>query len=58
MVAGDTVTYTFTGKNTGTVTLHNVGVTDPLPGLSAVSCTPTAPTRTTPIVVTPVVPQD
>ena len=43
VVAGDTVTYTFSGQNTGTVTLHDVGVTDPMPGLSAVSCTPTAP---------------
>ena len=35
VVAGDIVTYTFAGKNTGTVTLHNVAVTDPMSGLSA-----------------------
>ncbi len=32
VVAGDVVTYTFSGKNTGTVTLHNVTVTDPMRG--------------------------
>ena len=34
---GDTVTYTFEAKNTGNVTLTAVSVSDPLPGLSAVS---------------------
>ena len=48
VVAGDVVTYTFAGKNTGTTTLHNVGVTDPLPGLSAVSCAPVAPATLAP----------
>ncbi len=35
---GDIVTYTFTVENTGNVTLDPVGVTDPLPGLSAITC--------------------
>ncbi len=34
---GDTLTYTFTVTNAGDVTLSNVGVTDPLPGLSAIT---------------------
>jgi uncharacterized repeat protein (TIGR01451 family) len=36
--AGQTVTYTFVVTNTGNVTLTGVGVADPLPGLSAVTC--------------------
>ncbi|WP_423920222.1 beta strand repeat-containing protein [Frigoribacterium sp. 2-23] len=36
-VAGDTVNYTFGVRNSGNTTLTNVSVTDPLPGLSAVS---------------------
>ncbi|MEV8252835.1 AraC family transcriptional regulator [Rhodoglobus sp. NPDC076762] len=36
-VAGDTVNYTFVVRNTGNVTLTSVGVTDPLPGLTAVT---------------------
>ncbi len=48
VVAGDLVTYTITGQNTGAVTLHNVTVTDPMPGLSAVSCTPAAPATLAP----------
>ena len=35
---GDTITYTFTVENTGNVTLDPVAVSDPLPGLSAISC--------------------
>ena len=42
------VTYTFTGHNTGTVTLPNVSVTDPMTGLSAIGCTPTAPATLAP----------
>ncbi|QYH35052.1 DUF11 domain-containing protein [Salinibacterium sp. M195] len=38
-LAGDTITYTFTTKNTGNVTLTGVGVTDPLPGLGTISST-------------------
>ncbi|MET0296459.1 MAG: AraC family transcriptional regulator [Microbacterium sp.] len=34
---GSTIRYTFTATNTGNVTLSNVAVSDPLPGLSAVS---------------------
>lgn len=36
--AGQAVAYTFVVTNTGNVNLTSVGVTDPLPGLSAVSC--------------------
>ncbi|MGY0652325.1 beta strand repeat-containing protein, partial [Luteimonas sp. A537] len=34
---GDTITYQFVVTNTGDVTLTNVSVTDPLPGLSAIT---------------------
>ncbi len=34
---GDLITYTFTARNTGNTTLTGVTITDPLPGLSAVS---------------------
>ncbi|WP_166645328.1 DUF11 domain-containing protein [Leifsonia sp. 115AMFTsu3.1] len=37
--AGDVVTYTFVAKNTGTTTLTNVWIADPLPGLSALTYT-------------------
>ena len=36
--AGQIVTYSFLVSNTGNVTLTAIAVTDPLPGLSAVSC--------------------
>jgi len=36
--AGQTITYTFVVENTGNVSLTNITVTDPLPGLSAVDC--------------------
>ena len=48
VVAGDVVTYTFAGENTGIVTLHNVTVSDPMPGLSAISCMPAAPATLAP----------
>ena len=38
--AGEIVDYTFDVTNDGNVTLDNVTVTDPLPGLSAISCVP------------------
>ncbi|MDQ4213819.1 DUF7507 domain-containing protein [Microbacterium sp. ASV81] len=34
---GDTVSYTFSSTNTGDVTLQNVAIADPLPGLSALT---------------------
>ena len=36
--AGTLVTYSYKVTNSGNVTLHSVGVTDPMPGLSAVNC--------------------
>ena len=48
VVAGTTINYAFDGQNTGNVTLHNVSVTDPLGGLSAISCTPTTPATLAP----------
>ncbi len=36
--AGETINYTFRFTNNGTAQLTNLGVTDPLPGLSAISC--------------------
>jgi uncharacterized repeat protein (TIGR01451 family) len=45
---GDVITYTFTGTNSGAVTLHNVAVSDPMTGLSAIACTPTAPASLAP----------
>ncbi|WP_341934385.1 DUF11 domain-containing protein [Microbacterium sp. LWO14-1.2] len=37
--AGDVVTYSFTVRNAGNVTLTGVGVADPLPGLSTIAYT-------------------
>ena len=48
VVAGSTITYSFHGQNTGTVTVSNVDVTDPMPGLSAITCTPTTPATLAP----------
>ncbi len=38
LVAGETITYTFSVSNTGNVTLTDVTVTDELPGLSPIDC--------------------
>ena len=46
VVAGDTVTYTISGSNSGTVTLHNVTVSDPL--VSGLACTPVTPATLAP----------
>jgi uncharacterized repeat protein (TIGR01451 family) len=37
--AGSTITYTFTARNTGNVTLTDIAITDPLAGLSTISVT-------------------
>lgn len=37
--AGDVITYTFTARNTGNVTLTGVTLTDPLPGLGTIAVT-------------------
>ena len=36
--AGTAIIYSYQVTNTGNVTLHNISVTDPLPGLSAINC--------------------
>ncbi|MEV5570542.1 hypothetical protein AB0L06_10850 [Spirillospora sp. NPDC052269] len=38
---GQTITYGYNVTNTGNVTLNNVGITDGLPGLSAITCNTT-----------------
>jgi uncharacterized repeat protein (TIGR01451 family) len=45
---GDTLTYRFVATNAGTANLTNVTITDPLPGLSALSCAPGQPASLTP----------
>ena len=47
-IVGETITYTFTAENTGNVSLTDVSIDDPLPGLSALSCTPGQPTTLDP----------
>ncbi|MCX7564568.1 DUF11 domain-containing protein, partial [Xanthomonadaceae bacterium XH05] len=49
--AGDTIAYQFVVTNTGNTTLTNVNVTDPLPGLSALVCTPSAPATLAPTAI-------
>ena len=41
--AGQTITYSFEAANKGNVDLTNVEISDALPGLGALSCTPTQP---------------
>jgi uncharacterized repeat protein (TIGR01451 family) len=41
--AGQTITYSFEATNNGNVDLTNVGISDALPGLGVLSCTPTQP---------------
>lgn len=38
--AGDTIPYSFSVTNNGNVTLDNIAVVDPLPGMPAISCPP------------------
>ncbi|MEE8523483.1 MAG: hypothetical protein V3T72_06090, partial [Thermoanaerobaculia bacterium] len=48
VTVGDTLTYSFVATNTGNTALTNVTITDPLPGLSALTCTPTQPATLAP----------
>lgn len=41
--AGEVITYSIVVTNPGNVTLRDISVTDPMPGLSAVTCVPAAP---------------
>ena len=45
---GDTLTYTITVTNNGTANLTNVSISNPLPGLSALNCTPAQPATLAP----------
>ncbi len=45
---GQLVGYTFTATNTGNVTLTAVSISDPLPGLSVLSCAPVQPATLAP----------
>jgi len=45
---GDVLTYRFVATNTGNVTLTGVTISDPLAGLSALSCTPVTPASVAP----------
>jgi len=43
VTTGDTLTYQFTATNTGNVVLTGVTITDPLPGMSGLSCSEPMP---------------
>lgn len=45
---GDTISYTFVATNTGNLTLRLTSITDPLPGLSALSCDQAPPVSLAP----------
>nr|WP_255433562.1 choice-of-anchor K domain-containing protein [Tessaracoccus sp. MC1865] len=45
---GDVITYTFVATNTGNVTLSNVTISDPLPGMSELTCVPVQPATLAP----------
>lgn len=47
-VAGDTVVYDFVATNTGNVTLSGVSISDPFPGLGAMTCSPAQPATLNP----------
>jgi LPXTG-site transpeptidase (sortase) family protein len=48
VAVGDLITYTFTATNDGPFSLTNVTISDPLPGLSALSCSESLPTSLLP----------
>ena len=45
---GQIITYEFVAENTGNLTLYDVMIADPLPGLSALNCSVTLPATLTP----------
>ncbi|MDH3294837.1 MAG: hypothetical protein OER95_11020, partial [Acidimicrobiia bacterium] len=45
---GDTLTYSFVATNDGNLTLTGVTITDPLPGLSTLACSPATPSTLAP----------
>lgn len=48
VVLGDVLTYKLEATNSGNVTMSGVKISDPLPGLGSLSCTPAQPTTLAP----------